>query len=156
MKPTRFEIETQIECPVSRVVEAMTNPENFRYWMSYLDKFEALEGTPMEAGALARLHYSRRGRTYVMEDKLVHCEPGKKYVSEVSGDAIAARIETVLEQDEDKTLYRISWSGKAQSFPMCILLPLFRRNLIKQSEQELEKFKQLVEERGSDFSQSME
>jgi hypothetical protein len=155
MKPTRFEIETIIESPVSTVVGAMTNPENFRYWMSYLDRFEPLEGTPMEEGALARLHYSRRGRTYVMEDKLVFCEPGKKYVSEVSGDAIAARVETLLEPAGNKTSYRISWSGIAHGFPINILLPLFRRNLIKQSKQELERFKKLVEERGSDFSQSL-
>lgn len=31
-----------------------------------------------------------------MEDTLIYCEPGKKYVSQVTGDSLTATVETKL------------------------------------------------------------
>ncbi len=132
------------------------NPENFPYWQTDLKRFEVVEGGPNQVGSLGRLHYSRKGRPYIMEDKLTACEPGKKYVSEVTGDALSAEVETSLESLGDKTKMSLRWSGTARTFPLRLLLPFLRGKIAKQAKKELETFKSLVETRGCDFSRENE
>jgi hypothetical protein len=45
-------------------------------------KFEVIKGKIGEVGSIAHLHYYEKGRSYIMEDRLKYCEPGKKYVSQ--------------------------------------------------------------------------
>ena len=113
---TTFKISTTINRPVEIIVKALMNPDNAPYWDTYLEKFEVISGKPGEAGSIGHLHYLQNGRSYVMEDKLIYCEPGKKYVSRVTGDAISAQVETTLSSIGDKTEMQISWSGKGKIF----------------------------------------
>jgi hypothetical protein len=149
---SEFEVNTVINKPVNIIVDALTNPDNFVHWQTDLVKFEVIERKPGEVGSIAHLHYSQKGRSYIMEDKMIYCEPGKKYVSEVSGDVITAKIETTLQPMGKKTKIKIKWSGKGKIFLLKLLLPLMKTKMIKQSKKELDIFKQLIETKGSDFS----
>lgn len=148
----KFEISAIIDRPVEIVTEALNIPENFPYWQTDLERFEVVKRTPEQTGSVARLHYRQRGRTYIMEDKMIYCEPGRKYISEVSGSAIAATVETTLESLEGKTKISLKWAGSGKILPLKLLLPLFRGKMIKQSQKELDTFKHLIETRGTDFS----
>jgi len=147
-----FEVSTIINRPTDIVTEALNNPNNFPYWQSDLEKFEIVKGGPNQVGSIGCLHYSQRGRPYMMEDKLIYCELGRKYISEVTGDALIARVETTLEPLEDKTRMNLRWQGEGKAFPLKLLLPLFRGKIAKQAKNELDTFKNLVESRGCDFS----
>ncbi len=149
---TKFEVSTTINKPVNIVVNAFTNPDNAPHWQTDLEKFEVVSGSPNRAGSIARLHYRQNGKPYMMEDKLIYCESGKKYVSEVSGDALAARVETTLESMKNKTKITIKWNGKAKILTLKILFPFIRSKMFKQAQKELNNFKQLVETKGADFS----
>jgi hypothetical protein len=151
---TEFVVSTTIDRPAAIITEALNNPKNFPYWQTDLEEFEVVRGGPNQVGSIGRLHYSQKGRPYIMEDKLIYCEPGKKYVSEVTGDALTAKVETTLEPLEDKTKMSLRWSGKGKILPLKLLLPLLRGKIAKQAKKELETFKHLVETRGSDFSKS--
>ena len=120
-----------------------------------LEKFEVIERKPGEVGSIAHLHYSQKGRSYIMEDKMIYCEPGKKYVSQVSGDVITAKVETTLHSMGKKTKINLQWSGKGKIFLLKLLLPLLKGKMIKQSNKELETFKHLIETRGSNFSENI-
>ena len=148
-----FEVSTLIDKPVKIVVEALMNPDNFVHWQTDLVKFEVIERKTGEVGSIAHLHYSQKGRSYIMEDKMIYCEPGKKYVSEVTGDAIYAKVETTLQSMGDKTKINLRWSGKGKIFLLKLLLPLMKGKMIKQSKNELDTFKHLIETRGSNFSE---
>lgn len=150
---TTFKIRIIINQPIDIVVNALMNPDNFPYWQKYLEKFEVIKRTPGEVGSIGHLHYSQKGRSYIMKDKLIYCEPGKKYVSQVSGDVINARVETTLNSSGNDTEMNVTWSGKGKILFLKILLPLFRGKMIKQSKTELETFKKLVETKGSNFSE---
>ncbi|MDH4272610.1 MAG: SRPBCC family protein [Candidatus Aminicenantes bacterium] len=128
------------------------DPDNHPYWTTDLKKFEVVERRPGEVGSIGRLHYSQKGRSYVLEDKLIYCEPGEKYISQVTGDAILAEVETTLRSSGDKTEMGITWSGKGKSLILKLLLPLLRGKMIRQSNAELRTFKELVESKGSHFS----
>ncbi len=153
---TKFKISTIINQPIDIVIKALMNPDNFPYWTTDLEKFEVIKGKAGEVGSIAHLHYSQKGRSYVMEDKLIYCEPGKKYVSQVSGDALAAHVETTLHSSGNETEMNLIWSGKGKIFLLKLLLPLLRGKLIKQAKAELETFKKLVETKGINFNEQPE
>ena len=100
---TTFKINTVINRSVDIVNKALLNLDNFPFWQTYLKKFEIIKGEPGKIGSIGRLHYSQKGRSYILEDKLIHCEPGKKYVSEITGEVLTARVETVLISLDSKT-----------------------------------------------------
>jgi hypothetical protein len=141
-----------IEKPIDIVVEALMNPHNFVYWTAHLEKFEVIQGKPGEVGSIAHLHYSQKGKTYVMEDKLVSCTPGEKYISEVTGDFLVAKVETTLISSGDRTEMILQWKGKGKTLFLKILLPLLRGRISRNAKKDLETFKYLLETRGSDFN----
>lgn len=149
---TKFRISTTINRPADIVAKALDNPENFPYWETDLVRFEVIKGGPNEVGSIAHLHYSQKGRSYIMEDRLIGCEPGKKYVSQVTGDALTAEVVTTLRSIGSKTEMTLEWSGKGKMLFLRIFLPFLRGKMAKAAKQELETFRQLVETRGIDFS----
>ncbi len=151
---TQFKISVIINRQVDIITEALNNPQNFPYWQTDLEKLEVIKQEANQVGSVAHLHYRQKGKPYIMEDKLIYCEPGKKYISEVTGDALTAKVETTLRSLENKTEMTLEWSGEGKVLSLKLLLPLLRGKLIKQSKKELETFKHLVETRGSDFSNS--
>jgi hypothetical protein len=153
---TTFKINIIINQPVDVVNMALMNPNNFPFWQTDLEKFEVVNGKPGEIGSIGHLHYSQKGRSYIMEDKLIYCEPGKKYVSQVTGEALIAKVETILLESENKTEIILTWSGKGKIFFLKLLLPFLRGKMMKQSKKELEIFKELVETKGSNFNESPE
>ena len=150
----KFKVSTTIEKPVGIVVGALMNPDNFPYWTTDLVRFEVVSGKAGEAGSVGRLHYMQNGRSYIMEDRMIYCEPEKKYVSQVSGDVIEAKVETLLNPIGDKTEMTVTWEGKGKILFLKLFLPLMKGTMIRQSRMELEKFKKLVEEKGSNFSEN--
>jgi hypothetical protein len=148
-----FQISTVINQPVSIITQALSNPKNHVYWTTNLERFEVIKGGADEVGSIAHLHYLENGHRHVMEDKLLYCDPANKYVSEVSGDALTARVETTLYSLDNKTEMVLKLSGKGKILFLKLLLPFLRGKIIKNAKKELEKFKKLVEERGADFSE---
>ena len=146
-----FKINTTINAPVDIVVKAFGNPENHTYWTTDLERFETVKGGPEEVGSVALLHYVQKGQSYTMEDKLIYCDPGKKYISQVTGDTIVAEVETILTPREDSTDVYLKWSGRGKTFLLRMLLPLFRWKIKELAKKDLEEFRVLVEERGSNF-----
>jgi len=147
-----FTVNTIINQPKDIVVKALMIPENHTYWTTNLEKFEVIEGKPGEAGSIGHLHYVEKGKSYLMEDKLIHCDPGTKYVSEVKGEAIKARVETLLESTGNRTKMSITWIGKGKVLVLRLLLPLLRNKIKSLAQKDLDKFKNLVETIGIDFS----
>lgn len=150
----KFRISTTINKPVDIVTEALNNPDNSPHWQTDLERFEVISGRPNESGAVGRLHYRQKGRSYIMEDRLIHCEPGRKYVSQVTGDALTAEVVTTLRPIGDKTEMSLEWSGKGKMLLLRLLLPFLVGKMTKQAQQEVETFKGLVETRGIDFSKA--
>ena len=119
------------------MADALNNADNFPYWQTDLERFEVIKGGPNQEGSIGRLHYSQKGRTYIMEDRLIHCEPGKKYISEVEGEAIFAIVETTMQSLGGKTKMNLRWSGRGKVLFLRLLLPLFRIRMAKQAKKEL-------------------
>lgn len=126
-------------------------PENFVHWTSNLEKFEVVNGESGEAGATARLHYVEHGQSYVMEDFLEYVEPGRKYISRVSGNGMHIRTETLIEPSGSGTEMTLSWSGTSDYLLAKLLFPFLRKRMIRHAQTDLDTFKTLVETHGIHF-----
>jgi hypothetical protein len=150
----KFDMEVVINAPSEVVDKALWTPGNAECWTKGLERFEVVKGKPREVGTVGRLHYVQGGKEHIMEDVLEYSEPGKRYRSRVSGPAISATVETVLEPMDGKTRVRIVWDGKGKKLILKLLLPFLKKKMIREAEKEFRTFKDLVESYGSDFSQS--
>jgi hypothetical protein len=148
-----FKIATQINRPIAIVWGAFINPDNMLHWTKYLVKVEVVKGKFGEIGALSRLHYLEKGKAYVLEDKLLACEEGKRIVSEVSGQGMKIILETTLVPINGATRISMQWTGTGASLFMRIVLWLMRNKISKHAFNELLHFKSLVEMHGEIFSE---
>ena len=148
---TSLKLTININQPAEVVDQAFMDPANAVHWTADLERFEVVKGKPGGIGAVAHLHYSRKGRPYVMEDVLESCEPGRRYVSRVSGEGMIIHVETVLSPSANGTEVTMLWSGTSESFVARLLLPFLRGMIKRRARADLEKFKSLVEVHGARF-----
>ena len=147
-----FKITTKINQPAAIVWKAFINPNNMLYWTKYLEKVEVLEGEFGKIGALSRLHYIEKGKAYILEDKLLAFEEGKRTESEVSGQGMKIILETTLDPIDGDTNVSMQWTGRGNSFFMRMALWLMQNKISKHALNELLNFKSLVEVHGAVFS----
>ena len=152
----QFELMAEINKPPDVVVQALMRVENAPYWNTDLVRFELISGEPGKVGSVGRIHYVQKGREYILEDVMEHVDPGRRYVSRLTGPDIIAHVETLIEPIDRGSRMVIVWTGKGRRFLPRLLLPLIRSSLVRQSQQELATFKELVETWGADFSVSSE
>jgi uncharacterized membrane protein len=148
-----FKITTNINQPIAIVWKAFINPDNMLHWTKCLEKVEVVEGEFGKIGALSRLHYLEKGKAYILEDRLLDFEEGKRIVSEVSGQGMKIILETTLDPIDGDTNVLMQWTGTGNSFIMRIFLWLMQNKISKQALNELLHFKSLVEVHGEVFSE---
>ena len=139
--------------PVATVVEAFLNPENMLHYTKGLEKYEIISGGPDIPGSEMLLYFREKGRMHTMTDILESCDPGKEYVSRVSGEAIEARVKINFEAVDDGTDMQLQWSGKGKIIILKLLLPILKGKIRRDAQAEFARFGKLVETLGTDFSQ---
>jgi hypothetical protein len=148
-----FKIGININQPADIVNQALMESENAPRWTSDLEKFEVVKGEPGLTGSIAHLHYRQGGRSYVMEEVLEYSEPGRRYVSRISGGGVAARVETTIEPSASGTELTVFWSGTSKSILAKLFFPFLRGMMVRRARSDLETFKELVETHGVHFPQ---
>ncbi len=147
----KFKISTIINQSPDIVWKAFIDPQNMTHWQRYLEKMEVVKGKFGEVGAIAHLHYLEKGRSYILEDKLLYYEEGKKIRSQVSGQGMDIEVETILESLPKGTKISMTWNGTSKSIFTRSILRLMQGKIAKQAEAELNTFKTLVETYGVKF-----
>lgn len=131
--------------PPEAIARVLLDPNLATRWTSDLERFEVVRREPGEEGSLARLHYNENGRRYVMEDRLLRVEPNRRYLSQVTGEALTAEVETILEQVQGGTRLDLRWTGSGRSLLLRLALPFLRGRIAAQMDKDLNKLKGLVE-----------
>jgi hypothetical protein len=147
----KFEISTHINQPSDVVHQAFIDPDNSVQWMQDLVRFETIRGKPDEAGAVAHLHYNQKGKSYILEDVLEYCEPGRKYISRVSGGGLSAHVDISIDPIKGGTDIAMTWDGTGKNLLIKLVLWFMRRKIKRGAQAELETFKRLVEAHGERF-----
>jgi len=147
----KFRTTINIKRSPEIVWKAYIDPHNMIQWTKFLVKVEVIEGKFGEVGAIAHLHYLEKGRSYILEDKLLSYEAGKKIVSQVSGQGMTIKVETIFETCPNGTNISMIWKGTSKSLFVRVILRLMQRKIAKNGEAELNIFKKLVETHGVKF-----
>ena len=147
----KFKITININESPEIVWNAFIDPDNMIQWERYLEKVEAIKGKFGEVGAIAHLHYLEKGRSYILEDKLLDYESGKRIKSQVSGQGMNIEVETILDPLPNGTKISTNWMGTSKSLIVRTILRLMQSKIAKQAEDELTTFKSLVEAHGVKF-----
>lgn len=137
-----------ISAPAEAVAEVLLDAELAPIWTAGLSRLELLEGKVGEPGSIGLAHYERGTSRYVLEDRLLSVDPGRRYVSQVSGGGLRARVETTLEEAAGETTVTIRWAGTGTNPITRVLLPLMRRRIAKQARADLTALRDLVESAG--------
>lgn len=141
-----------INQPVNIVYKAYIEPDNMLKWSTNLVKFEPVKGEFGEKGSYAHLHYEQKGRSYILKDELKYLDPGKKIVSQVSGQGLLIHVTTRFNKVDDKTELKLIWDGSGTKFILKFLLPILKGKIKRQAQAELNTFKRMVEKYGVKFN----
>lgn len=125
----------------------LADPELAPLWQRHLVRMEVVRGHANQVGAVARLHYEERGRSYVMQDELVECEPNRRWRSRVSGNGLSAVVETRLSHAGSGTEVSLTWTGRPDRWLARLVFPLFARALRRGVDADLEALERCVEQR---------
>jgi hypothetical protein len=142
---TVIQVAIEIHRSPEEVAAVILDPGKAVYWTSDLERFEVVSGQLGQIGSVARLHYLQNNQRYMMEDVLEQVESNRRFVSRVSGPALAARAETRLEPTESGTRVSVRWSGSGKPLALKFLLPFMRRSIARQAEGDHRKLKHLAE-----------
>lgn len=148
---TKFKLSININQSPEIVWKAYIDPQNMTQWTRYLEKVELVEGKFGEVGAIAHLHYLEKGRSYILEDKLLSYESGKRILSQVSGQGMIIEVDTIFNSFPNGSNISIIWKGTSKSLIVRIILRFMQKKISKQAEVELNTFKSLVETHGVSF-----
>lgn len=147
----KFSISTNISQPLDITWKAYIDPQNMMQWTKYLEKVEEVSGKFGEVGAIAHLHYLEKGRSYILEDKLLEYEEGRRILSQVSGQGMIIEVETLLNSTKDGTNISMNWNGTSNSLFTRFILRLMQKKIAQQAEREVNTFKELVQTHGAKF-----
>ena len=147
----RFNISICINESLQTIWKAYIDPQNMLKWTRNLEKVEIIKGKFGEIGATAHLHYLEKGKSYILEDKLLEFESEKRILSQVSGQGMNIIVETIFGIFKDNTKISINWKGTSKSIIARFFLKILQKKIANRAKAELNLFKDLVESHGVKF-----
>lgn len=142
----KFKLELTINRPRAEVWQAFTAPEDLSKWQPSLTKSELLSGMQGQPGAVSKLTYEESGREFSLIEKItVRDEPhqfGVVYENEFTDNPMR---NTFIEQAENETLWVVDAEFKFKTFAMKFLGPFLKKNFVRRTQKDMERFKELME-----------
>jgi hypothetical protein len=142
----KFNLELAINRSRAEVWRAFDNVEDMKRWQPSLIKFETLSGTPGQPGAVSKLTYSEGGREFSLIEKITHREEPARFEGVYENDFADNVIRnTFIATGENETLWKLETEFKFKTFIMKIAGPLMKKNFVRRTERDMQRFKKLAE-----------
>jgi hypothetical protein len=142
----KFSLELSINKPRVEVWKAFDNVENTMKWQPSMTKFEHVSGTPGQPGAVSKLTYSENGREFFLMERITfRAEPERfdgVYENEFADNVIR---NTFIAINENETLWKMETEFKFKTVVMKVVGPLMKKNFVKRTEADMQRFKELAE-----------
>ena len=142
----KYKLELTIEKPVAEVWKAFDSTENLKKWQPSLIKFEHFSGTPGQPGAVSKLTYEENDREFTLVEEIINREEPHRfdgvYKNEFSDSFIR---NTFIEKGENETLWVTETDFKFKTLPMKIMGPLMKRNFVRRTYRDMERFMEFAE-----------
>ena len=142
----KFKLETTINKPRTDVWQAFDNIENTQKWQPSLTDRELLSGTLGRPGAVSKLTYKEGEREFTLIEKVTHRDEPSEfdgvYENNFADNIIKNKF---IEQGKDQTLWVIETEFKFKTLVMKIMGNVLKKNYVKRTEQDMQRFKEMVE-----------
>ena len=142
----KFKLETTINKPRLAVWQAFYNIENMQKWQPSLTNHELLSGTLGRPGAVSKLTYKEGEREFTLIEKVTHRNEPSEFDGVYENDFADNLIKNkFIEQGKDQTLWVVETEFKFKTFVMKIMGNVLKKNYVKRTERDMQRFKEMVE-----------
>jgi hypothetical protein len=142
----KFKLETLINKPRAEVWKAFDSIENMQKWQPALTNHELLSGTPGQPGAVSKLNYKEGEREFVLTEKVTHRDEPNELDSVYENNFADNIIKNnFIEQGKAQTLWVIETEFKFKTIVMKIMGNVLKKNYIKRTERDMQRFKEMTE-----------
>lgn len=144
----KYKLELIIERPRAEVWEFFDSTENLKEWQPTLQKFEHVSGTPGQPDAVSKLTYDENEREFTLVERITFREEPVRFDTAYENEFTDNTIKnTFVEKGENETLWISENKYKFKTLPMKIMGTLMKRNFVRRTYRDMEKFKEFVEGR---------
>jgi hypothetical protein len=142
----KFTLELALHKSRAEVWRAFDNPENTKRWQPTLINIETVSGTQGQPEAISKLTFAEgKGEFVLMEKVTYRAEPVRFdiiYENDFTDNSVKNTFAVV---SENETLWKMEVEFKFKTFLMKIVGPFSKKNFVKRSERDMERFKQFME-----------
>ena len=142
----KFKLELTINKPRAEVWKAFDSTENLKRWQPSLKKFEHVSGTPGQPGAVSTLTYEENDREFTLTERITFREEPNRFDGVYENEFSESVIKnTFIEQGANETLWVSETRFKFKTLLMKIIGPLMKRNFVRRTYRDMERFKEFAE-----------
>ena len=141
----KFKLETSINKPRLEVWQAFDNAENMKKWQPSLTSIERLSGTQGQPGSVSKLTYKEKEREFALIEKVTYRQEPHRLDGVYENNFADNSVKNTFIEQGDQTLWVVDTEFKFKTLVMHILGPLMKKNFVARTQQDMERFKQLVE-----------
>ncbi len=142
----KFTLELPIRKSRTEVWKAFDSVENMKKWQPTLIKFENMSGIPGQPGAVSRLTYSEGKREFFLTEKITFRAESDRFDGAYENEFADNIVKnTFIATSEKETLWKLETEFKFKTLIMKIVGPLMKKNFVKRTEKDMERFKKMVE-----------
>lgn len=142
----QFKIEILINRPRVAVWAFFTDPEKTKLWQPTLISIEPVHGIRGQLDAEAKWMYKENEREFSLTEKVLLCEEPSRFESQFENEFAKNVVKHVfIEQSKDQTLWVAETTYMFKTLLMKILGPIAKKNYAARSQQEMERFKERIE-----------
>ena len=146
----KFRLELLINQPLADVWKAFDNLENMTRWQPSLISFEPISGTPGQPGTISKLTYEEGGREFSLIERITHREEPNRldgvYENSFADNIVRNRF---IDQGKDQTLWVMETEYTFKTLLMKIVGPLRKKNFVARTQRDMERFREVAEDRQS-------
>lgn len=141
----QYTSEVLIDRPREHVVNLFDDPDALHDWVHGLQSVEPLSGEPGQIGARSRMVFDRDGRTTEMVETIVTRDLPETFVTTYETNGVWNRVTNQFHAPEPGVTRWVALHEFKFSGFMRLIGLLFRGSFPKQTEQDMQRFKQYAE-----------
>jgi len=141
----QFELSVTVNKSVDRVFTEFMNAEQASKWIKGFKSFEQISGKPGEVGAKFKMNFDENGKTIEFIETVTEIESNKKFSFEMSHEMMISSSNVSFENLGADTKIISKIVIRPQGFTWKILMPFMISHIKKRQQEDLIRFKKVVE-----------
>jgi uncharacterized protein YndB with AHSA1/START domain len=142
----KFKIEILINKPPSEVWNFFVDPEKARIWQPSLIGVEPVGASRGKPGAVSKWTYKENEREFSLVEEVLHIAEPSRFESRFENKFASNTVNNIfVPQSESGTQWIAETTYNFKTILMKILGPILKRNYVARSQQEMERFKETIE-----------